>query len=158
MFAHQAKVVLVHQRRTSGTAEHAHGYRNKHQSGDTRGVPFALLVDDWKSDEEHVQQAVQHAHVYREEKDNWLDEQELEGPDKKDAQPLAQRTLIKLEFGNEFAVACLLTQLLCSSRENGRCIGLRYREGDQDVAGAGEYELDPIQPAPAHRVGQEAAD
>lgn len=50
------------------------------------------------------------------------------------------------------------TQFLRTSGEDGGRVGFRDREGDEDINCSGEDELDPVQPSPASRVGQETTD
>ena len=158
VLGHERQVVLVHQRRACGREQDAHGDGDEHEARGARRVALALLVHDRIRDEEHVQQAVQNAHVDGDEKHDELREEQLQRAHHEDAQTLGHRSRVQVLLGDVPGLARGLAQLPGAVGEDGGCVGLGDGEGDEDPDDEGEDELDPVEPAPAGCVREEAAN
>ena len=158
VLGHEGEVVLVDERGADGREDDADGDGDEHEARDAGAVALADLKDDGVGDEEHVQEAVQDRHVQADEEDDELGEEQLEGADQEDADALGEGPGVELGLGDVAVVAGLLPQLRGAASEDRRGVGLGDGEGDQDPDNKGEDELDPVEPAPASRVGEETAN
>ena len=108
--------------------------------------------------EEHVQQAVEHAHVEADEEDDEFAEEQLERPHQEDPHPLAERPFVEVLLRHVVGLARLRAHSLCPPRKDRRRVCLGYREGDEHPDEASEDELDPIQPTPTHAIEEESSN
>ncbi len=119
----------------------------QHLQGETGGTsrpPLSFFEDDGIGNEEHVQQTVEDGHVQRDEEDDELAEEELQGHDEEDADALADGAHVEVLFRDPVRLACLLAQFLGAAGEDGGRIGLGDGECDQDPDDAGEDEREPV--------------
>lgn len=154
----ELEVVLVDEGRADGGEDDSYGDRDEHEARLAGRVALALLVDDGEGDEEHVEEAVENAHVEGDEEDDELAEEELEGADHEDGEALLHGAGVDVLSGNMAVVASLGAELFGAGGEDGGSVRLRDGEGDEDPDDAGEDELDPVQPAPAGGIGEVATD
>lgn len=146
-------VVIVDEGSAHGREDDTNSQWNEHETSLAGTPSLALLVDDGVGDEEHVEETVQDGHVQADEQDNDLAEEQLEGADKEDLQPLRQGPEVEISFGDVVLIASLLAHLLrAGSQDSGR-IGLLDGESNQAPDKSGQDELDPIEPSPALGIG-----
>lgn len=152
------EVVFVDQWGEDCRHDNAESQRNKHETGDTSRIAFALLVHNGESNEEHVKETIEDTHVQRNKKHNEFSEQQLEGSDHEDLDSLAHGLLVNVLFSNVALITSLLAKLLGAASKNGGCVCLGDGKGDEDVDAAGKDKLDPVQPAPASGIREETTN
>lgn len=155
---HKRQVVLVDKRRAKSRAQHAHRHGDEHQPRFAGRVPLALLVNDWKGHEEHVQEAVEDAHVQRDEKDDELLEEQLERADQENAQALRHGPQVQILLGDVGVVAGGGAELSGAAVEDRRCVRLGHGKGNEDPDHACKDELDPVEPPPAGGIREVTTD
>ena len=158
MLLNEGDVVLVDKWRAESGENDTNGDGNKHETSLAGGVTLALLVDDGEGDKEHVEKTVQDTHVERDEEDDELAKQKLEGSDEEDAETLRERSHIQLLLSDVVGLSSLLAELGSATGENGGCVGLGDGKGDEDPDDTSEDELDPVEPAPASSIRKEATN
>lgn len=152
------EVVLVDNGSAGSREKNTDSQGDEHETGAT-GVPaLALLENNGEGNEEHVKQTVENAHVQRNEENDELLEEQLEGSNHEDSETLAHGPLINVLLGNVGVVASRLAELLGAASKNGGCVSLGDGEGDEDPDNTGKDELDPVQPAPASTIRKETTD
>lgn len=117
-----------------------------------------MKAEVYARNEEHVQQAVEDGHVYRDEEDDEFGEEELEGPEDEDFEFVLQWPSIDFLFGYICVVAGLFAQTAGTFQEDGGCVCLGDSDCHHDVDEASHDELDPVEPSPAFVVRDEAAN
>lgn len=130
----------------------------KHETSGSGAPALTLLIDDGEGHEEHVQESVQDRHVQRNEEDDKLAEQQLQGPDQEDHKPLGEGPDVEIRLGDMLVIARLLAHLLGPAAEDGRRVRLGHGEGDEHPDDKGEDELNPVQPAPARGIREVSTD
>lgn len=153
VLGHELEVVLVHKGRAGGRAEHADGDGNEHEACLAGRVAFALLVDDGKGNEEHVQQAVENAHVHADEKHDEFPKEKLKGSYEEDAKSFAKRSHVEFLLRDVVGLAGGFAQLACPTGQDGRRVRLGHGKGYEHPDDAGEDDLDPVEPTPTLGVG-----
>lgn len=158
VFVDHLDVVLVDKWREDRREKDTDGQGDEHQTS-VAGIPsLTLLEDNGESNEEHVKQAVENAHVQRNEEDDELLEEQLEGSDHENSESLAHRPLINVLFGNVALITSSLTQLLSAASKDCRRVSFGDGEGDENPDDTSEDDLDVVQPAPASTISKEATN
>lgn len=154
----EGDVVLVDKGRAESGEDDTDGDGNEHEASLAGGVALALLVDDGEGDKEHVEETVQDTHVDRDEEDDELAKQKLEGSNEEDAETLREGSHVELLLSDVIGLASLLAELSSATGKDGGCVGLGDGKCDEDPDDTGKDELDPVEPAPASGIRKEATN
>jgi hypothetical protein len=158
VLVNEGNVVLVDKGRAESGEDDTDSDGNEHETSLAGGVALALLVDDGEGDEEHVEETVEDTHVEGDEEDDELAKQKLEGSDEEDAETLREGSHVEFLLSDVVGLASLLAELGSAAGENGGCVGLGDGKGDEDPDDTGEDKLDPVEPAPASGIREEATN
>lgn len=92
VFSYLSHVVAVYNWCAESRCDDPESEWDEHESCGACGVTFPFLINDGEGDEEHVEEAVEDAHVEGNEEDDEFSEKKLERTNQENAEPFCKRS------------------------------------------------------------------